>query len=70
MLETCTSDGSSTEEPSNVSQPVDDLATRRKAEMIAKGRKAKRLKRQADSNAPATALKVCSRFPHNFMVSL
>ncbi|EJD74499.1 hypothetical protein LOAG_18188 [Loa loa] len=37
---------------------LDDVALRKKAEMIAKGRKAKKLKRQANSGATAAALKI------------
>uniref|UniRef100_A0A0R3RSF6 tRNA-intron lyase n=1 Tax=Elaeophora elaphi TaxID=1147741 RepID=A0A0R3RSF6_9BILA len=40
------------------STQLDDVTLRKKAEMIAKGRKAKKLKRQADSGATAAVLKV------------
>lgn len=40
----------------------DEMELRKRAEMIAKGRKAKKLKRQADHGATAAALKVLDSF--------
>uniref|UniRef100_A0A915Q5X4 U6 snRNA-associated Sm-like protein LSm2 n=1 Tax=Setaria digitata TaxID=48799 RepID=A0A915Q5X4_9BILA len=47
-----------TEFPTSHSTPVDDVSLRKKAELIAKGRKVKELKRQADGAASAATLKV------------
>ncbi|VDN88294.1 unnamed protein product [Brugia pahangi] len=41
---------------------LDDEVLRKKAEMMVKGRKAKKLKRQANSEATAAALKVLDKF--------
>ncbi|VDM91811.1 unnamed protein product [Onchocerca ochengi] len=52
------SEGKDAQLSSTHSTRLDDVALRKKAEMIAKGRKAKKLKRQTNSGATAAALKI------------